>query len=226
MIKRFVFIILLFFSVNSYSQDNTNDNRINNNTETENTIKKTKNGWDYYSEGRYRESIAALELEKKYFPERINIYVIMGWCYRELRDFSNMEMISLEGLKIQPTDSRVHRNLAEAYFFQEKYNLAIGAFENYLKYKYTPASDPYLSTLYYYLGICYYNTNQFRKADISLSLANFLKKNNQEVIYYLALTKEKLKEYKKSFDLYSLLLKINPNHQKGIEGLERIKTNL
>lgn len=215
----FIIVSIFFVIVSSYSQDNTDDTAVDNS-------KRTKNGWDYYSEGRYRESIAALELEKKYFPERINIYVIMAWCYRELKEFDNMEKISLEGLKIQPTDSRVHRNLAEAYYFQGKYGLAIGSFENYLKYKYTPGADPYLSLLYGYLGICYYNTEQFRKADIALSFSNFLKRNNQEIIYYLALTKEKLKEYKKSFDLYSFLLQLNPNHQKGIEGLNRVKGNI
>lgn len=224
--KKLIVIIFLFSFFNLFSLDNTSDNNTNSNLESENNIKKTKNGWDYYSEGRYRESIAALELEKKYFPERINIYVIMGWCYRELKEFNNMEKISLEGLKFQLTDSRVHRNLAEAYFFQGKYSQAIDSFQNYLKYKYSPGSDPYLATLYYYLGISYYNTEQFRKADISLSLANFLRRNNQEIIYYLALTKEKLKEYNKSFNLYSLLLKINPGHQKGIEGLDRVKRNL
>lgn len=212
--------ILIFFLFNIFSQDNTVDTESNLNT------KKTKNGWDYYSEGRYRESIAALELEKKYFPERINIYVIMAWCYRELREFNNMEIISLEGLKIQPTDSRVHKNLAEAYYFQGKYSQAIESFENYLKYKYTPGTDPYLPLLYSYLGICYYNTEQYKKADIALSFSNFLKINNQEVIYYLALTKEKLSEYQKSFNLYKLLLQLNPGHQKGIEGLNRVKGNI
>jgi hypothetical protein len=58
---------------------------------TTTTVAKKMNGWDYYAAGRYRESINALKQEKNQYPDRINIYVIMGWDYLELRNFSEME---------------------------------------------------------------------------------------------------------------------------------------
>ena len=211
--KILVFLIMTVVVVNIFSQD-------------DDTTQKNKNGWDYYSEGKYRESLKALETEKKYYPERINIYVISAWCYRELKDYTSMEKVSLEGLKIQPTDSRVYKNLAEATFYQGKYSDSIQGFENYLKYKYQPKSDSYFPTVYYYLGICYFNLSQFRKADICLSTANYYFPRNLFTVLYLAEVKEKLGEYKKAYDFYNFSLTLKANNTKGLEGINRLKDKI
>ena len=208
--KKIIYIVLISITINFiFSQDNTLD------------IKKM-NGWDYYEKGRYRESINALKVEKKSYPNRINIYVIMAWDYLSLRNYPSMEKISKEGLKIRPNDVRVIKNLAEAYYFQKKYSEAIFYFEKYIFSKYK-MKDPYLAIVYYYLGVCFYNLNFYRKADIALSFAKYYRPKDIKIILTLANTKEKLEEYDKANNLFNNVLKIKPNNKPALEGIKRIK---
>jgi len=205
----FILFVLGTFYLNG--QDNSSDNP-----------KKTMNGWDYYSAGRYQDSLNALENEKRIFPDRINIYVIMAWNYRELKNYTLMESISLEGLKYQPTDTRILKNLAEAYFFQKKYQDSANTFEKYVKYKFS-WNDPFLSYAYYYLGICYYYLQQYRKADIALSTSNYYVPKSYNTIILLAEIKEQLGEYKRAFNLFTQAGQILPNNQRALDGVARTK---
>jgi tetratricopeptide (TPR) repeat protein len=209
--RNFILILCMIFIYNAFCQDSTSDN-----------AKKVLNGWDLYSAGRYKESIQTLEMERKSFPDRINIYVIMAWDYSKLQDFVNMERISLEGLKYQPTDSRILRNLGEAYYFEKKYFDSAVTFEKFLKYKYT-WNDQYMPYAYYYLGVCYYNLKYFRKADIALSTANYFLPKDYNTIILMADVKEILGEFKTSFNYYTLANQIQPNTQRALEGIERTK---
>ncbi len=212
--NKILIIFFVFSQIFLNSQDSSSDN-----------TKKVMNGWDFFSAGRYQESINALENEKRIFPDRINIYVIMAWNYRELKNFTLMESISIEGLKYQPADTRILKNLAEAYYFQKKYDDSAKTFEKYIKYKFS-YNDPYLSYAYYYLGICYYNLRQYKKSDIALSTSNYYAPKNYNTIIILAELKEYLGEYKRSNSLFVLANQISPNNQRALDGIERTKDKI
>ncbi|OHD08401.1 MAG: hypothetical protein A2086_08665 [Spirochaetes bacterium GWD1_27_9] len=208
----FIFIFLCVFVIVN-AQDNTTDTT---------PVKKTMNGWDFFSAGRYQDSLKVLDDEKKNFPDRINIYVIMAWDYRELKNFTAMESVSLEGLKIQPTDARILKNLAEAYHFQKKYSDAVVAFEKYIKYKFS-WNDPYLPFAYYYIGVCYYYLRNYRKADIALATSNHYSPKNYNTIILFAEVKEILGEFKAAFNLFTQANQIQPNTQRALDGIGRTK---
>ena len=218
MLKKYFLqvLIITLFSSFVYCQDNTAD-----------TVRRNeqKNGWHYYAEGKYRKSLEYLEAERKEYPNRINIFIIMGWDYRELKQFSQMENISLEGLKINPTDVRIIKNLAEAYFYQSKFQKAIDSFEKYLKYRYQK-NDPYLASIYYFLGYSYLKTDSYHKADIALSTANYYKKNNLLTYVYLGETNEKLEKYNKAVEYYNLALKLQPGNKIANEGIVRVQAKV
>ncbi|MBN2546400.1 MAG: hypothetical protein JXB50_11430 [Spirochaetes bacterium] len=233
--KKILMICIIYFSVfYVFSQDSTTDIKKDeskqnsslsetNNQTNKTEVKRKKNGWDYFEEGRYIDSINALLEEKKYFPDRINIYVILGWDYREIKNYIEMERISFEGLRINSEDVRIIKNLAEAYYFQKKYSEAIPYFQKYLSVKYK-TNDIYIQTLYYYLGICFFNNNNLYKADISLSTARYFQPNNINILLLLAETKEKLKDYDKSLKLYNNALILSPNNQTALDGINRINS--
>lgn len=212
--KIIISILFIFGLFIVYGDDTTAD-----------VPKKTMNGWDFYSAGRYQESLNALDNEKRLFPDRINIYVIMAWNYRELKNFASMESISLEGLKMQPTDTRILKNLAEAYFFQKKYQDSAATFEKYIKYKFS-WSDPYLSYSYYYLGICYYYMQQYRKADIALSTSNHYVPKSFNTVILLAEIKELLGEYKRANAFFIQASQIAPANQRALDGIARTKDKI
>jgi tetratricopeptide (TPR) repeat protein len=206
--KLITLAFLTLFSISVFAQDQA---------------VKPKNGWDYFAAGQYQESLKALESERQSFPERMDIYVIEGWCYRELKDWANMERISAEGLKIQPNDPRALKNIGDAMFWQGKYQQAVQYYDGYLKYKYQPKTDTNYATVYYRMALCYYNLKQWLKADICFSLHNRYKPNDYLTIMNLADVKEKLGEYNKAYNLYQQTLKIRPNNQRGLEGVNRLK---
>lgn len=209
--KKFILLILLLNFIFNIYADNTAD-----------TTKKSYNGWDYYSMGKYNQSLQALENEKKVTPEQVNIYIIMAWDYRELKDFVKMELISLDGLKLQPTDARVLKNLAEAYYFQKRYYEAIPVFEKFIKYKFS-WSDPYIQYAYYYLGACYYYTKQYWKADMALSTSNYYAGKVYNTLILLADVKQILGHNKKAFTYYTLANQVQPNTQRAIDGINNLK---
>ena len=73
------------------------------------------------------------------------------------------------------------------------------------------------------MALCYYNLKQWHKADICFSLHNRYKPNDYLTIMNLADVKEKLGEYNKAYNLYQQTLKIRPNNQRGLEGVNRLK---
>ena len=206
--KLITLAFLTLFSISVFAQDQA---------------AKTKNGWDYFAAGQYQESLKALETERQSFPERMDIYVIAGWCYREMKDWANMERISAEGLKIQPNDPRALKNIGDAMFWQGKHQQAVQYYDGYLKYKYSPKTDTNFTTVYYRMGVSYYVLKQWLKSDICFSLSNRYKPNDYMTLQYLAEVKEKLGEYNKAYALYQQTLKIRPNNQKGLEGVNRLK---
>lgn len=231
--KIFIIFFLINFVFLLFTQDATSDTKssekrestpaINQTSTATNDTKRQKNGWEYFTEGRYTESINALLEEKKYYPERINIYVILGWDYRELKKYEEMEKISLEGLKIKEDDTRIIRNLAEALFFQKKYNDATIYFQKYLSFTYK-TNDFYIPTLYYYLGVSLLNTGSLNKADIALSTAKYYQPKNINVLLALAETKEKLKDYETALKMYNEVLTISPGNSKALEAISKINT--
>lgn len=209
--RLIVAIMLAVFCISLNAQDNT---------------AKPKNGYELFLDGRYQDSLAALESERQNHPERMDIYVISGWCYRELKDYASMERISKEGIRIQPTDHRALRNLASALYWQGKYSEAVESFDSYLKYKNEPKKDTFYLQAYWQMGVCYYNMKQWLKSDICFSLFNKMKPDNFDTIQYLAEVKEKIGEYDAAYDLYQKLLKLKPNNQKGLDGIHRLKNKI
>lgn len=232
-IEIIVFLTLLIgFSI--FAQDATTDNKNSSSSSSisenqssssssviTNINNQKKNGYDLWNEGKYNESIASLMEEKKYFPDRVNIYIILGWDYKELKNYSEMEKVSLEGIKYDPNHISVIRNLAEAYFYQNKFTDAVPYFQKYIS-KRNIKTDNYILTAYYLLGISLYNIGYYNKADIAFSTVKHLQPGNINAFIYLAQTKEKLQDYNKALILFNEVLKLSPNNTQALDGIQRI----
>ena len=220
--KSFIVFILMIVSVFFISaQDASSDG--SSGAGTSSTERKVKDGWDYFSEGKYLESLKALEEEKKLYPSRINIYLIMGWDYKNLKRYPEMEKVSLEGYNLNPTHIHIIKNLGESYFFQGKYSEAIKYLEKFLKYR-SDVTDPNVPIVYYFLGYCYYETGLYYKADSALSAAKGLGATNAYVYYVLAKTNEKLNNNDKALALYEAAYKLNAEITDAKAAIDRLSS--
>lgn len=231
--KYLLKIIFIFISASLFSQDLTTDKKAvtgesagsvqqQTQTQTVGTVKKDRDGWDYYAEGNYTASIKALEEEKKLFPTRINIYIILGWNYKILKNYQEMEKVSLEGYSLSPTHINILRNLGEAYFYQNKFVESIKYLEKYLKYK-NRWDDPSTYQIYYLAGYAYLKTGSLYKADVALSASNYVKPNNVQNLLALGEVNEKLSKVDVAISLYESVLKIDPVNADAKNGLLRLK---
>ncbi len=219
--NKYIFLICFFissvFAVYTLN-DNTGDHS-QNQTAQQN---RQMNGYDYYIRGDYNRSVQALLQEKQQFPDRPNIYVILAWDYRELKKYNDMENISIEGLKIAPSDIRIVRNLAEAYFYQNKFQLALDKFSNYIQIR-SIQNDNYNSSLYYYMGVCHYELGNYNRADIALSTSLYYQRGHYPSLISIAMTKEKLNEIESSLQYYNLALTARPGDRTALESINRLK---
>lgn len=209
-------IFLLSLSI-LYSQDATGDR-----VPQQQAVRKQKNGWDYYSEGNYLASIRSLEEEKKQFPGRINIYIILGWNYKALKNYQEMERVSIEGYNINPTHVNILRNLGEACYFQGKYNDSTKYFEKYLKTK-NKWTDPNTYLIYFYLGYSYYRIGAYYRADVALSASNIARPNNVQNLLLLGNVNEKLEKKERAANYYEAVLKLDPENKEALSSLGRFK---
>ncbi len=229
--KCFFIVTLFFCSISLFSQQDSSTDAIETTTATTSTIitsptnnqpRKQKDGWDLYAEGNYTASIKALDEEKKQFPTRINIFIILGWNYKAIKNYKEMEKISLEGFALNPTHINVLKNLGEAYFFQGKYQDAIKQFEKYLKIR-NDWNDPNTHLIYTYLGTSYFHTGYLFKADLALSTANSGKSNNVQTLLLLAEINEKLEKKEKAISYYEKALIVDPINNTAKTAISRLK---
>lgn len=209
-------IIFLLLSISLSAQDNDTQ------TAVQQQQQKEKNGWDYYAEGNYLASIKSLEEEKKLFPGRINIYIILGWNYRALRNYSEMEKASMDGYAINPRHIHVLKNLGEALYFQNKFSEAVKYFDKYLRIN-NDWNDNNTNLIYGYMGISYLRTGSLYKADLALSTSNMLRTGNIQILLSLAEVNEKLSKKEKSIAYYEEVLKYDPVNAAAKTAISRIQ---
>ena len=222
--KSVISILFLFsifcFDLNSQQNDNNQDS---DNTSQDNQNSKQdedKDGYILWKERKYEQSIAKLKEEIVAFPQRIDIYVIMGWDYLALRQYSNALDISKKGLAISPNDSRLHLNLGETYFNLRQYNPSVYHLQKYLAANPQSYKKAYI---YFLMGLAYYRLKHYHLADISLSTAIYYKPNSARYITQLGLIKEKLNENKKALTFFEKALILNPGNLDALNGKKRVE---
>ena len=217
-----IFILFSLSGFEIFSQQN-NDNQANIENNQENQDSKQDEGKDGYilwKERKYEESIIKLKEEIISFPQRIDIYVIMGWDYLALRQYNNALDISKKGLAVSPNDNRLHLNLGESYFNLRQYNSSVYHLQKYLAANPQSYKKAYI---FFLMGLAYYRLKQYNLADISLSTAIYYKPNSARYITQLGLIKEKLNENKKALSFFEKALVLNPGNLDALNGKKRIE---
>lgn len=185
---------------------------------------------ELYVSGLYNEAIKLAEERRKINSSIVDDYLVVGWCYIRLGNYRSTVNISLQGLRYQANNIWLLQNLINGYFYLKEYDNLISSIERYLKN--SNNNDTFLPRAYYYLGIGYFNTKAYNKADISLSITkNIAKKNNYDpkeidILILLAEVKELLGDYKKAYEYFSIAKNLSPNLDRAINGLNRVNERL
>ncbi|MDR2010176.1 MAG: tetratricopeptide repeat protein [Bacteroidales bacterium] len=163
----------------------------------------------------YNDAITALKTAVEYDNSNWKAYNLIGLIYGSLDNKLAVEYFRT-AVKLFPNNLEIRYNAGVVFQKFELYDEAIA------EYEYVITADPKTTEAYYNLGIIYVDNKNFMSA-----LENFTKAIEADSLSYRSYynrgyTYEQLKNYKLAENDYRQSLKIMPNYELAIEGLNEV----
>jgi predicted Zn-dependent protease len=130
--------------------------------------------------------------------------------------FGEAASLLKEALYIAPDEALIHTTLSAAYFAEKKYDEAASEIESSL------AIYPDLFMSRFLSGLILHTDNEFEESITQLKTADTLVPDNVNVVFYLGLNHEKLKEQKTAAGYYKRLLQLTNKGEKAVYAYQRL----
>lgn len=167
--KKLLLLFMLFLGMNSCFA----------NTEL------SKQATAFYSDNNFTKTMDLL-LQINESDRTAQDWLLLGNLLDEKGEKSNAAFMYQKAIVVNPKYSRAYYNLANSYYADAKYNLAIDNYKKSVKYN---TQNPYA---YYNLACAYIKTAEINKAKNALLKAVSLKNDIAEIHYNLAYVYKKL----------------------------------
>jgi len=176
---------------------------------------------ELYRANRFAESVKVCLQELAVSPNNIDSYVVMGWSYLRLQQYSDAMTAGQKASALNPNDPRVIQILGEADVFLGKIDDALKSLEQYVVLR--PGGDR-IGRVYWLMGECYIRLKEFQNADIAISAAVYYEQNNAVWWARLGYARELGNSLKWASDAYSRALKLDPglgDAQRGKDSVDK-----
>ena len=176
---------------------------------------------ELYRANRFVESVKVCLQELAVSPNNIDSYVVMGWSYLRLQQYSDAMTAGQKASALNPNDPRVIQILGEADVFLGKIDDALKSLEQYVVLR--PGGDR-IGRVYWLMGECYILLKEFQNADIAISTAVYYEQNNAVWWARLGYARELGNSLKWASDAYSRALKLDPglgDAQRGKDSVDK-----
>ncbi|MFZ4613202.1 MAG: tetratricopeptide repeat protein [Bacteroidia bacterium] len=171
----------------------------------------------YISEGNKDYSKAIADLMQVYDAKFYEVNVRLGWLYYYSASYEESQKYYNIAIQLKPNsiESRLGYVLpASALAYWDK------VLEQYLEIL---KIDDKNSTVNYFVGLIYFNRNDYSNAEKYFEKVYGLYPFNYDTVIILALTKEKLKKNIEAKEYYSKALIFYPNDETALEGLKTLE---
>jgi tetratricopeptide (TPR) repeat protein len=171
----------------------------------------------YISEGNKDYSKAIADLMQVYDAKFYEVNVRLGWLYYYSASYEESQKYYNIAIQLKPNsiESRLGYVLpASALAYWDK------VLEQYLEIL---KIDDKNSTVNYFVGLIYFNRNDYNNAEKYFEKVYSLYPFNYDTVIILALTKEKLKKNIEAKEYYSKALIFYPNDETALEGLKTLE---
>jgi tetratricopeptide (TPR) repeat protein len=171
----------------------------------------------YISEGNKDYSKAIADLMQVYDSKFYEVNVRLGWLYYYSASYEESQKYYNIAIQLKPNsiESRLGYVLpASALAYWDK------VLEQYLEIL---KIDDKNSTVNYFVGLIYFNRNDYNNAEKYFEKVYSLYPFNYDTVIILALTKEKLKKNIEAKEYYSKALIFYPNDETALEGLKTLE---
>jgi len=171
----------------------------------------------YLNEGNKEYTKAITDLMQVYDSKSYEINVRLGWLYYYMASYEESQKYYTLAIQLKPSsiESRLGYVLpASALAFWDK------VLEQYLEIL---KIDDKNSTVNYFVGLIYFNKNDFSSAEKYFEKVYSLYPFNYDTVIILALTEEKLKKSKEAKEYFNKALIFYPNDETALEGLKNLE---
>jgi len=173
-----------------------------------------------YSHGQIPESLVAIEILTKNYPNEPLLYNISGACYNLLGQFDAAVKSYKHALAINPNYAEVHFNLGVTLQKLGQLDVAVNSYEQALAIK------PDYAEAYYNLGITLQKIGQLDAAVYSYSQAIAVNPNYAEAHFNLGNAYQKLGQLDAAINSYSKAVAIRANYAEAYYNLGITLQNL
>jgi Flp pilus assembly protein TadD len=170
-------------------------------------------GQEYYTQGRFQDSIEALKTANRLNPKDVKILNNLGAAYRKTGRYPEAIETYKEALRLNPTESEPYNNLGLAYYHLGRHPEAIEAFKEAIRRK--PGNEE----LYYNLGVAYTALGNHPAAIEAYHKAIQIKHDHVQARVNLAVSYLMLKKRDLALEQYQVLKDLDRGRAEKVLGL-------
>ena len=170
-------------------------------------------GQEYYTQGRFQDSIEALKTANRLNPKDVKILNNLGAAYRKTGRYPEAIETYKEALRLNPTESEPYNNLGLAYYHLGRHPEAIEAFKEAIRRK--PGNEE----LYYNLGVAYTALGNHPAAIEAYHKAIQIKHDHVQARVNLAVSYLMLKKRDIALEQYQVLKDLDRGRAEKVLGL-------
>lgn len=203
--NNIIFLLLIVFSVNIYSQTNYDG-------------KNVSNAYRAYYLKNYNTAIDLFEKEIKYSPVlKIGYFETLADSYMAIKDYTNMLRVAREGIIVNQFSSRLYFQKGYSLYKLNFTNEAIDAIERSI------TLNPTSSYMNNFLGLLYLYSENYEQAESSFLKATIYSPTNVVYLVNLGAAYERGTNYLDALQVYESAYEIDKNYRGLGDSLERIR---
>jgi tetratricopeptide (TPR) repeat protein len=170
----------------------------------------------YLLVGDATSAVSSLAMANEQKPRDTNILYMLALGYLAGNKFNLAQRTLIQLLTFNPDFSDAELALADIYYKKENYNLSI----EYLNRSIAKNPDNFRS--YLILGNCFLSLGRFEKAELNFRKALKLNDNSVDALYFLSVTKEKIRDDNSAIHMIRQILERSPEKIDAILKLAEI----
>ena len=189
--------------------------------------------WNYRT-GRDLESRNRLSEAELYYAETVRIcnyeislntanrdtYTALTWALQRQQKYQDVLIWGERALSLYEDEYRIVETMGEAHFYLDNLDESLRFMQRYTN---SVPQGERTSVAYFFIGEIYRYKGLFRHADIAYSTAVRLEPFAALWWYRLGTVREAMRDLSQAADAYERAIRINPNYQEAIAGLERTR---
>ena len=147
-------------------------------------------------------------------------YTALTWTLQRQQRYQDVITWGERGLRLYADEYRIVETMGEAYFYLNNLDESLRFMQRYTN---SAPQGERISVAYFFIGEIYRYKGLFLHADIAYSTAVRLEPYAALWWYRLGSVREALRDFSQATDAYERAVRLNPNYQEALAGLERTR---